>query len=128
MFFFDKVSPPIFGKTEVKRELDKVGSSSPSNADLERLGRSAPRLGGSGPCIMKVEQPIHLAFLDKWIYFKICISSLHTYLCCYCLGMGECGNYCGCIQSLAPEERRRILEIGVPTCVPGRRVSGPMLL
>jgi hypothetical protein len=32
------------------------------------LGWSAPRFGGSGPCIVKVEQQFHFAFLDKRIY------------------------------------------------------------
>jgi hypothetical protein len=32
------------------------------------LGRSAPRFGGSGPCIMKAEQQCSFAFLDKWIH------------------------------------------------------------
>jgi hypothetical protein len=30
---------------------------------------SAPRFGGSGPCIVKVEQQFSFAFLGKWIYF-----------------------------------------------------------
>jgi hypothetical protein len=36
------------------------------------LGWSAPQFGGSGPCIMKVEQHFHFAILDKWIelFFK----------------------------------------------------------
>jgi hypothetical protein len=33
------------------------------------LGRSAPRLGGTGPCIVKVERQFHFAFLDKWLSF-----------------------------------------------------------
>jgi hypothetical protein len=34
------------------------------------LGRSAPRFGGSGTCIVKVEHQFHFAFLYKWIYFS----------------------------------------------------------
>jgi hypothetical protein len=29
------------------------------------LGRSAPRFGGSGPCIVKLEQQLHFAFLTS---------------------------------------------------------------
>jgi hypothetical protein len=32
-------------------------------------GGPGPRFGGSGPCIVKVEQQLSFAFLDKWIYF-----------------------------------------------------------
>jgi hypothetical protein len=61
------------------------------------LGRSAPRFGGSGPCIVKVEQQFRSAFLDKWTYFHMSFC-LQNYFCCYCLGGGDCGNYCGWLQ------------------------------
>jgi hypothetical protein len=69
--FFANLSPPIFGKTEVTREirLARRPSRTPTG-----LGRPAPRFGGSGSCIVKVEQQFSFAFLDKWIYFLICFS------------------------------------------------------
>jgi hypothetical protein len=35
------------------------------------LGRLATRFSGSGPCIVKVKQQYHFAFLDKWLCFGI---------------------------------------------------------
>jgi hypothetical protein len=49
-----------------------VYSRRPSRTPIG-LGRSAPGFGGSGPCLVKVEQNFHFAFLlDKWICFQIC--------------------------------------------------------
>jgi hypothetical protein len=58
--FFASPSHPFSGKTEVTRELDRKSIG---------LGRSAPRSGGSGPCILKVEQHFHFAILDNYLYF-----------------------------------------------------------
>jgi hypothetical protein len=52
--FFASLSLPIFGKTEVTRELDYRLARRPSGTPTG-LGRSAPRFCGSGPCIVKVE-------------------------------------------------------------------------
>jgi hypothetical protein len=41
---------------------------------------------------------------------------------------GDCGNYCGCLQFLASEERRHTLQIGVSIGVRGRRVPGPIVI
>jgi hypothetical protein len=35
------------------------------------LGRSAPRFGGSGPCIVKVEHQFSFAFFEKRVYFHM---------------------------------------------------------
>jgi hypothetical protein len=51
--YFASLSPPIFGQTEVSRELDWLARR-PSRTPT-RLGRSAPPVGGRGPCIVKVD-------------------------------------------------------------------------
>jgi hypothetical protein len=44
------------------------------------------------------------------------------------LKRGDYGNYCGCLQFFASEERRHTLHIGVSIGVPSRRVPGPIVL
>jgi hypothetical protein len=61
------------------------------------LGRSAPRFGGSGPCIVKVEQQLSFCILDKWIHFEIFLLITKVFLLLL-RRRGDCGNYCGCLQ------------------------------
>jgi hypothetical protein len=91
-----------------------------------RLGRSTPRYGGSGPCIVKVEHQFCFAFLDKWIYHYICflISDFIASL----LRQGVVAIAAIANISLTLEERRHTLQIGVSIGVHGRRVPGLNLL
>jgi hypothetical protein len=87
-------------------------------------GRSASRFGGSGPCIVKVEQQFSFAFLDKWIYFYICFFLITKLLRCYCLGGGAVAIAVIAYSYRTPEERRHTAKLGVSIGVPGRRDPG----
>ena len=82
------------------------------------LGRSAHRFGGSGPSIVKVEQQLSFAFLDKWIYLLDLFFSNYKISTLLLLRRGGCGNCCECLQSFqTPEERRHKLHnVGMSTC------------
>jgi hypothetical protein len=69
------------------------------------LGRSSPRFGGSGPCIVKVEHQFSFAFLDKWITLRS-VFLITKLLRCYCLGAGAVAIAAIAYNSLAPEEGR----------------------
>jgi hypothetical protein len=82
------------------------------------LGRLAPRFGGSGPCIVTVEQQFRFVFLDKWIY-----------LCCYCLGRGDYGNKCVSHIISPPRNVGTItLHTSVSIGVHGQKAPGPIVL
>jgi hypothetical protein len=75
-------------------------------------GRAVPRFGGSGTCIVKVEQQFRFAFLDKRTYFQICLSRSQNSFCCYyffCYGGAEAITtvaYIFKIQNVTSEDRR----------------------
>jgi hypothetical protein len=90
-------------------------------------GRSAPRFGGSGPCIVKVEQQFHCAFLDKWLqFFVVLLFLIAKQVLLLLVRRGDCGNYCVCLQFLTSEHRLHTWQIGVSIGVPCRRVHCPI--
>jgi hypothetical protein len=107
-FHYDPMNTSMFGAEGYRR---------PSRTPIG-LGRSVPRFGGSGPCIVKVEQQLSFCIVGKWIYFKT-FFIIKLFLL-FLLRRGDCGNYCGSsLQFSASEERRHTLQIGVSIGVPG---------
>jgi hypothetical protein len=70
-----------------RSKLGRQGGRSRRGERHETKPETAPRFGGSGPCIVKVEQQFNFAFLDKWVYFHIYFLNTKL-LRCYCLGGG----------------------------------------
>jgi hypothetical protein len=77
---------------------------------------------------VKVERQFHFAFLDKWLCFYVDMTFLDYKIIFDAIAwaLGDCGNYCGCLQFSTPEERRHTLQIGVSMGVPSGRVPGPI--
>jgi hypothetical protein len=88
------------------------------------LGRSAPRLDGSGPWIVKVEQQFHFPFLDKWIYFSDLLFLDYKIVLLLQPKRRHGGTCCDCLQFLSSGERRHSMKIGVSIGTHGRRAPG----
>jgi hypothetical protein len=65
---------PLLSPARPTSRMSKIRVARRPSRTQIGLGRSAPRLGGSGPCIVKVEQQLYFAFLDKWLYLFIYLS------------------------------------------------------